>query len=118
MADRPEPPHTDDRLARLLDVERRLETRVRQAEASAVARVAAAREAAQRAGQARGADFEANALAEEQDDLQRHAAALRDIATESAARIAHLSAITGADLERLALRAVAVVLSGEEATSP
>jgi hypothetical protein len=118
MADRPEGTHTDERLAHLLDVERRLEARVREAEAAARARVVAAQEAARRAGVERSAGFDSAARLEEEADLDRHAAALREIAQESAARVARLSAVTGDALERLAMQAVAVVLSVDDGGAP
>lgn len=118
MADRVEAPRTDENLARLLEVERGLEARVRDAEAAARSRVEAARESARRAAQERGADFETEARAEEMADLERHAAALRDIGAERDARLALLASISGEALEALAQRAVELVLGSEEAASP
>jgi hypothetical protein len=118
MVDRPEGPHTDERLSRLLDVEHRIEARIRQAEAVAQARVAAAREASRRAGHERSADFDAAARAEAAADLERHAAALRAIQQESAASTERLASVTGDALERLARRAVAIVLDPQEGAPP
>jgi hypothetical protein len=118
MADRVEAPRMDEGLTRLLEVERGLEARVRDAEAAARSRIDAARESARRAAQQRGSDFEAVARAEEKADLERHAAALRDIGAERDARLALLAGISGETLETLARRAVAIVLGSEEAASP
>jgi hypothetical protein len=118
MVDRPEGTHTDERLARLLDVERRLESAAREAETAARSRVAAAREAAQRARLERSTGLESSARTEERLDLDHHAAALREIAQESAARVARLSAIAGDALEGLARHAVAVVLSTDAGGAP
>lgn len=108
MAHPPEATRIDERLARLLEVERSLEARVRAAEAAATARVAEAREAARHAE--RG-DLETAARTEEKEDLDCHAAEQSQIAQESAARIARLSAVTDAVVDWLARRTVAAVLA-------
>lgn len=118
MADRAEAPRVDERLTRLLEVERRLEARVRDAEAAARSGVEAARAAAAQVAHERGKDFDVQARSEEAADVERHAAALRDIAAERDARLALLAGISGERLEGLALRAVAIVLGEEEAPSP
>jgi hypothetical protein len=118
MADQVEAPPADESLARLLEVERGLEARVRDAEAAARSRVDAARESARRAAQERGAGFAAVARAEEKADLERHAAALRDIDAQRNARLALLAGICGETLETLAQRAVAIVLGSAGARSP
>ncbi len=100
----------DEGLTRLLEVERGLEARVREAEAAARSRIDAARESARRAAQERGGDSEALGRAEEKADLERHAAALREICAERDARLALLGGISGEALETLARRAVALVL--------
>jgi len=108
----------DEGLTRLLEVERGLEARVRDAEAAARSRVDAARESARRVALERGSDFEAASRAEEKADLARHAATLREIGAERDARLALLASISGEALETLAQRAVELVLGEEEAASP
>jgi len=95
---------TDERLARLLEIERRLEARVRDAEEQARARVDGARNAAQQAKPDDSALLEATARTEEDAELARH--------------VARLSSIPGTTIERLALRAIATVLAKEEAGRP
>jgi multidrug resistance efflux pump len=109
---------TDERLARLLEIERRLEARVRDAEEQARARVDGARNAAQQAKPDDSALLEATARTEEDAELARHAAELARIAAEGAAHVARLSSIPGTTIERLALRAIATVLAKEEAGRP
>ncbi len=108
----------DERLARLLEVERRLEARVRAAEDAGKARIAAAREQARRAEQERDAGLETAARAEEGVELERHAAELRKIATEAGARVARLAAVPQSEVDRLASLAVATVLAREGGSRP
>jgi len=103
----------DARLERLLEVERELEARVRQAEDTASAQVEAARAVAQRAERERGGNLEAAAQSEEAADLERHAVQLRGIAEESAALQRRLSTISESLVDGLARRAVARVLARE-----
>lgn len=91
---------------------------MKDAEAAARGRVDAARESARRAAQERGADFETVARTEEGADLERHAAALRDIGAERDARLALLASISGEALEALAQRAVEIVLGSQEGAAP
>ena len=114
MSHRPQVTRIDDRLARLLEVERRLEARVRDAEEAARAQVSAAHERAHRAQEDHGAELDAATRAEENEDLGRHAAELRRIAEEGAACVARLSAVPDPEIDRLATRAVATVLATEE----
>ena len=111
MPHRAEATPIDETLARLLDVERRLEARVRAAEELARARVAAARAAGE---DLPGRDAELDAArAEEEEERARHGAALEGIAAETAERVAHLSAVPESVVERLARGVVASVLQGD-----
>lgn len=103
----------DDRLERLLEVERRLEARVRAAEDEARTSVEAARAAAEHVDGADRADVEAAALAAERADLERHAEELARIVEAGAARVAALRAVSDADVLRLAVRALAIVAGTE-----
>jgi uncharacterized membrane protein YqiK len=114
----PQAKPTDERLARLLQVERDLEARAKAAEVAARAEIAAAQERARRIELDGHADLEAQARAEETADLQAHAEQLRRIAEEGAARVAHLSAIPAEVVERLAVRAVSALAAREEGRRP
>ena len=103
----------DDRLERLLEVERRLEARVHAAEAEARASVEAARAAAQTVDGADQADVEAAALAAERADLERHAGELARIVDEGGARVTALRAVSDAEILRLATKALAIVAGTE-----
>jgi len=117
MAHHPEAEPVDERLARLLEVERRLEARVADAEGRATARVAAARDAAQRGKGARGAPLDEALRSEQAEELDRHEAELARIRQECASRVAHLAALPESFVDTLARRAVAgVVESGGEGT--
>jgi len=118
MTHRPEATPTDDGLEGLLQVERRLDALVQEAERRARARVDAAREAARRDEKERGDGVEAMARAEEAAELERHAEQLRQIAADGVARVGRLSAVAGSVVEQLALRAVAAVLARKEAGRP
>jgi len=107
----------DERLERLLQVERDLEARVRSADEAALAEVAAAREAAQRAERERGGSLEAAERADEEADLEQHAVKLRQITEESAARVARLAGTSESVVDELARRAVATVLGRGGAAS-
>ena len=105
-------PPSDARLENLLEVERELEARTRDAEHRAKARIEAAREAARRLdGELRDAT-EGHAGREEQQDLEAHAARLARIASESETRLARLASAASSQVERLALLAYAEVISG------
>jgi hypothetical protein len=108
----------DEKLARLLEVERGLEARVRETEVAAAARVAEAREAARGVERDRETDVEATARAEADVDIERGATERRRIAEEGAARVALLSTVPESVLDRLARRAVAAVLANGEAVHP
>jgi len=118
MTHRPESTPTDETLARLLQVERALELRVQEAEKAAEAQIAAAREAARRADSDRGADVEAAARSEEEADLEHQAEQLRRIAADGNARVGRLSAVPESVVDRLARRAVALLLQREGAGRP
>jgi len=105
-------PPSDAGLESLLEIERRLEARVRAAEVSATERIAAAREATRRLdGELREA-IEAEARDEEEATLRAHEDALRRVAAESEARIAVLAAVPEATVERLARRVLGAVIAG------
>lgn len=108
-----DPPDTriDERLARLLEVERRVEARVRVAEEGARARVEAAREASSRAEAAGREALEAACALEEREDRARHAETMRRLAAEGEASLAGLSTPTRERVERLARRALALVVA-------
>ena len=103
----------DDRLARLLEVERDLEARVREAESAARARVEAVRQAATLGSARRLAEIHEAAQEEERADGERHAAELANIEAEAAAELRRLSSLTDEIIERLALRVYAHVVKGE-----
>ena len=118
MTHRPEGTLTDERLARLVQVEDRLEAKVRQAERVAEAQVESAREAARSLERERLVQVDAAARAEEDADLERHAEQLAQIAMEGAARVARWSNMSEAMVDGLARRAVAILLAREGARSP
>jgi hypothetical protein len=118
MDHRSEGARVDEKLARLLEVERGLEARVREAEEAAAARVAAARKDALGVEGDRETDVEATARAEAAADVERNGVERRRIEEEGAARVALLAAVPGAVVDRLARRAVAAVLAREEAGRP
>ena len=99
----------DDGLERLLEVELRLDARVRVAEEEARAMVDAARVAAQRIDGEQREEAEAAAGAEERADLERHAIELATVVREGAARVAALAAVPDAEVSRLAAAALALV---------
>lgn len=102
----------DANLEGLLDVERRLEARVREAEHRATARAQAAREAADRVDGERREVLERDALREEQEDLEVHARALADIAREADDTARRLDSASDAALDRAARAAYAALLDG------
>jgi len=118
MAHGAESTHTDERLTRLVEIERRLEARVQQAEVSALARVEAARDEVRATAGCGLTDVEATGRDEEAIELALHASTVERIAAEAASHAARLSAVPDAELERLALRAVSLVLDAGEAGDP
>lgn len=117
-AARGEGPPLDERLARLLEVERRIEARLREAEEGARRRVDEARAASGRAAEQAQSEIDAAARDEEQADLERHAAELLRVETESAARVRALSALPEAVVEGLARDVVAAVVAGGGTAPP
>jgi len=110
---RPPPPSaTDARLENLLDVERRLEARVRDAEKAATERVAAAREEARRDGDDTRAALADAAARDERDDLAAHATAIEQMDREADAYVARLAATPETVVERLARVAYARLIGG------
>jgi hypothetical protein len=99
----------DDGLERLLDVEERLEARVRAADVEARASVEAARAEVQSTDGKQREEEEAMARAEERADLERHAAELASIVREGAACVTGLRAVPDAEVLRLAHEALALV---------
>lgn len=109
----PEQP-IDQRLERLLQIEHRLEEKIRAAEAEAVARVESARAEVDAARQREAAALEVATLEQERADLEAHAATLERIAAESAAAKKTLTSISDVVVERLAREAIARAISLEE----
>ena len=110
-------PHADEKLERLLDVERRLEQRVRDAEREARERVDEARAASDKAAADGRAQLEATAREEERADLERHAREVERIDASSVARVRALAELSDAYVDRLARGALARLAAdgGEEA---
>jgi len=107
-------PPTDARLESLLEVERRLEARVRAAETRATERVSAAREAVQRLDDEMRVALEEEARQEEQRDVEAHARELRSIGEQREAVVARLESVPDAVVERLAGVAYGRVIGGGE----
>jgi hypothetical protein len=101
----------DERLGVLLEVEQKLEERVRQREASAREQVESAR-AALREAQSRVIELEEAALAEEQADESTHAAALASILQEHHAALAAFERVSDETVERLARRVLSRAMGG------
>jgi hypothetical protein len=101
----------DERLGVLLEVERKLEERVREREAAVRAQVDAAR-AALREAQTGVIELEEAALAEAQADESAHAAALALINQEHHAAVAAFERVTGETVERLARRVLSRAMGG------
>jgi hypothetical protein len=106
------PSPVDARLENLLEVERRLEARVRAAEEASAARVAAARTTAQQATDARRDALEAEAQEQERQDLEAHARELADAAHRSELAVQRLAAIPDAEVERLARAIYVQIIAG------
>lgn len=100
-------PRIDERLERLLEVERHIERRIQAAEGAARERAARAREAAARVDEERSAHLEREAARQEREELERHADELSRIAGEARARVAALEAVTEETVDALARRALA-----------
>lgn len=99
----------DDGLERLLEVEQRLDARVRAAEAEGRATVEAARVQAESIDGKQREEAEAAARAEEAADLERHAVELASVVREGAACVAALHAVPDEEVLRLARKALARV---------
>ena len=111
MTKAPTEPPMDERLGVLLEVERKLEERVQQREASARQKVDAAR-AALLAAQSGAIELEETALAEAQADESAHAAALALISQEHQAAVATLERVSDETIERLARRVLSRAMGG------
>jgi hypothetical protein len=114
MPHRSEATRIDARLARLLDVEQRLEARVRACEQGANARVAAARASAERAEAEARAEIEIAAANEAREEETKHEAAIHGLQDESRARVALLEDLADDAIDRLAQRAMDVLLGAAE----
>jgi hypothetical protein len=114
----PAPERVDDRLTRLLDVERRLELRVQAAERDARERLEAVRAAAQRTSELRMAELQEAARQQEQADLDRHAAELARVEAEGAEHLRRLSSLSDETVERLAARVYARVIGRQGRGGP
>lgn len=108
----------DEGLTRLLEVERRLDGRIRDAEQEARRRVDAARATLARASAEQRAELESLARAEEQADLQAHAETLRRVETERAADLRALSDVSGARVDRIARDILALFIADDGAVQP
>lgn len=93
---------TDANLTRLLDVERRLEERLRAAEVEATAQVEAARAALQRAAAEAEQLVEAEAARAEASARAEHQAALQVVEAGRTTARSRLAAVSGDELDRLA----------------
>ena len=106
-------PGVDEGLARLIDIERGIEDRLREAERDAARRVEEARASSRQALAEDRAALEAALLEAEKADLDRHADALARIEGGQQARLAALSGLSEAEIDRLAREALALVLRAE-----
>jgi hypothetical protein len=112
MTHKPPAPRIDERLERLLEVERQIERRIRAAEAAGRERVARAREVFERSDGHRAAALEKQAKEQERADLEAHAATLANIAAEADVRTRALDAVPDETVDRLARRALAIAIGG------
>jgi membrane protein involved in colicin uptake len=103
----------DERLARLLEVERRVEAQVRAAEQEARARVAAARAAVRRADDDGREALEAAWALEDAEARARHAETMRRLEAEGEASLAGLATPSPERIERLAWRALDLVVHSD-----
>ena len=102
----------DDRLARLLAVEERLEARLSEAEHAAAQLVLAMREELERTREKDRAEFEAMVQAEERADEEAHRRELDALAVANAAELEALGGVPDDVVERLARRAVSAAIGG------
>ncbi len=116
--DRSETARVDEGLGRLLEVERRLEARVRDAERRARDLVESARADSRRAADAARDALATAVHAEEQADRLRHDRELERIAAESAAAIEALASLSEASVDRLAQRVLDALLAPDEEAAP
>ena len=108
----------DERLGQLLDVERRLEASLREAEREAAASVEAARARAGHQAQAQSAALEDLARAEEEVELTAHRAVLEELRVAAQARCRALAAVDGARVEQLAHEALLFAIDGAGKVRP
>ncbi|MFZ5439954.1 MAG: hypothetical protein ACOZQL_08085 [Myxococcota bacterium] len=102
----------DERLTTLLAIEQRLESRFKEAEVEARARVEAARAEVERAREAGLREVEAQAAEEARADTVAHELALQRLEAERNAALTTLAAVQGERLDELARRAVARAVGG------
>jgi hypothetical protein len=103
-------PRVDPSLARLFDVERRIEERLREAEREAARRVEEARASSEQSLTEARVALDAALRDAERADLDRHAEALRRIEADRQSRLAALSGIAEAEVDRIAREVLAIVL--------
>lgn len=106
-------PHVDATLARLLEVERGIEERLRAAEHEAARRVEEARASSRQALADGRVALEAALQEAEAADLARHADVLHEIEVEHRARMVAISSLSDGDVDLLAREALAIVLGSE-----
>jgi len=110
-------PHVDPSLARLFDVERRIEERLREAEREAARRIEEARTSSQQSLAGARAALDAALREAERADLDRHAEALGRIEADRRSRVVALSGMSEAAVERIAREVLAIVL-GDDGRRP
>jgi len=110
-------PQVDASLARLFDVERRIEERLREAERDAARRIEEARASSQQSLTDTRAALDAALREAERADLDRHAEALRRIESDRQSRLGALSGMSEAAVERIAREVLAIVL-GDDGRRP
>ncbi len=115
MTREPAPQQIDERLTTLLAIEQRLEARFREAEAEGQAQVDRARVALQQARDGGLRAVEALAAAEARAETTAHEVALRAIEAERNDALTKLSAITDAEVDRLARKALTRILEPRRA---
>ena len=109
----PPSPPVDERLETLLQIEQRLESRVRDAEEDARRRIAVAGAEAARVGDAESDALREAMQREEESDRARLLEELARVEAESAAAVERASRLSEGDVERLARGVYARVVGGE-----
>jgi hypothetical protein len=104
------PAQADEKLTRLLEIERRLEDRLREAEREGRRRVESTRAAAEQVAAAGKTQLEQATREEERADLDAHARELGRLETEGAERVKRWAACADADVDRLAREALKMLI--------